>query len=51
MNAANVSTGFFYPGAVQVNGTKQVKRRPGTASRKSQVTFSKKQGYGALQTS
>ena len=41
------TAGFFYPGQ-GVNGTKSGKRRPGTASRKSQNNFGKKSGYGIL---
>ena len=37
---------MFYP---QISNTK-VRRRPGTASRKNQLNFGKKLGYGAAQS-
>ena len=46
-----MTAAYFYPQANMVAGGKGAKRRPGTASRKNQANFQKKQGFGAVQAS
>jgi hypothetical protein len=46
-----MTAAYFYPQANMVAGQKSGKRRPGTASRKNQANFQKKQGFGGVQAS